>query len=83
MFFQRSMIALAEGGHSSEELVGFDEEPGAEEEGEEKRLVGEVVQGGNHQLDQTVQCSRAQVAVGVDKGLLFTKKIIKFGKNRL
>lgn len=68
------MVVLAENGHSSQELVGFDEESGAQEEGKEERSVREVVQGGNHQLDQTFQCSRAQVAVGVDEGLLIAKK---------
>lgn len=63
------LLCVADGHDFGEQLVGLDEQPRAENEREQVRLVRVVVRGGHQVLDQTGQRAGQQDTVPVDQGL--------------
>lgn len=63
------LLCVTNGHDFCEQLVGLDEQPGAENEREQVRLVRVVVRGGHQVLDQTGQRAGQQDTVPVDQCL--------------
>lgn len=58
LFIRQLLLSLAEGDDPAQQLVGFDEQAGAKQEGEQVGPIGVVVGGGDHVLDEGVQRAR-------------------------
>lgn len=63
------LLGVAQCADAFEQLMGSQEEPGAEQEGEQIGFVGIVVGGGHHVLDERVERGGDEDAVAVDQRL--------------
>lgn len=63
------LLMLAEGADLAQKLVRLDEEPGAQQKGEEVSSIGIIFLGGHHMLHQGFQRARHQIPVPIYQGL--------------
>lgn len=59
------LLMLAEGADLAQKLVRLDEEPGAQQKGEEVSSIGIIFLGGHHMLHQGFQRARHQIPVPI------------------
>jgi len=71
------LLRVAHGDDFGEQLVRLDEQPGAEYEREQVRLVRIIVRGGHQVLDQAGQRAGQQDTVPVDESLKNKKTRIR------
>lgn len=63
------LLMLAERANLAQKLVRLDEEPGAQQKGEEVRPIGIIVLRRYHVLHQRLERARDEIAVPVHQGL--------------
>lgn len=70
------LLMLAEGADLAQELVRLDEEPGAQQKGEQVRAIGIIFLGGHHVLHQGLKGARDEVAVPVNQSLKRNRELV-------
>lgn len=70
------LLMLVESADLAQKLVRLDEEPGAQQKGEQVRPIGIIFLGGDHVLHQGLQRARDQVPVTVNQSLKRNKRSV-------